>query len=140
MSSAAKFPRGRLANWKQIQEGIWEMEKVVKRTGFFEAAASPDRSYDDGAHVLELRIRVEKGPLYHFGEVRITGLSPDLVDRAKRLWKPKAGEPYDYAYPNDFFQAFSRTVDFRNYRKYDAVAHKGTGDHVMDINLVFEPR
>ncbi len=140
MGSAAKFPRGRLANWKQIQEGIWEMEKVVKRTGFFEAAASPDRTYDDGAHVLELHIRVEKGPLYHFGEVRITGLSPDLADRAKRLWKPKAGDPYDYAYPNDFFQAFSRIVDFRNLRKYDAVAQKGTGDHVMDINLVFEPR
>ncbi|MBZ5625430.1 MAG: hypothetical protein LAQ69_43055 [Acidobacteriia bacterium] len=115
-------------------------EKFVKRTGFFEATASPDRSYNDAAHILDLRIRMDKGPLYHVGEVRITGLSPDLEGRARRLWKPKAGDPYDYAYPNDFFQAFSRTVDFRAFRKYDAVTLKGTGDHVMDINLVFESR
>ena len=58
MFSAAKLPTDKLADWKQIQEGIWEMEKVVKRTGFFEAAAgSPDRAYDDAAHVLGLRIR-----------------------------------------------------------------------------------
>jgi len=140
MISAAKFPKGKLANWKQIQEGIWEMEKVIKRTGFFEAAASPERSYDDAACVLDLRIRIDKGPLYHFGEVRVTGLSPDLEGRARGMWKPKAGDPYDYAYPNDFLQDFSRTVDFRNFRKYAAVAQRGAGDHVMDINLVFEVR
>ncbi|MCX6621973.1 MAG: hypothetical protein NTY38_13055 [Acidobacteria bacterium] len=138
--SAARFPKGKLANWKQIQGGIWEMEKVIKRTGFFEATASPERSYQDAAHILDLRIRMDKGPLYHYGEVRITGLSPDLEGRARRLWKPKAGDPYDYAYPNDFFQAFSRTIDSRNFRKYEAVAQKGTGDHVMDVKLVFESR
>ncbi len=140
MASAAKLTVGKLANWKQIQQSIWEMEKVVKRTGFFEATAAPDRSYNDEARILDLRVRIQKGPIYHFGEVRITGLSPDLAQRAQRMWKPKAGDPYDYAYPGEFFQAFSRTVDFRNFRKYDALAQKGTGDHVMDINLVFESR
>ena len=56
------------------------------------------------------------------------------------MWRPKPGDPYDYGYPNEFFQAFSRIVDFRNFRKYDGVAQKGTGDHVVDINLVFEAR
>ena len=27
MASATKFPKGKLANWKQIQEGIWEAER-----------------------------------------------------------------------------------------------------------------
>ncbi len=40
MLSAAKLPTGKAANWRQIQQGIWDMERVVKRTGFFEAAAS----------------------------------------------------------------------------------------------------
>jgi len=31
-------------------------------------------------------------------------------------------------------------VDFRIFRKYDAVAQKGDGDHVMDITLLFEVR
>jgi outer membrane protein assembly factor BamA len=140
MLAAARLPNGKLANWKQIQEGIREMEKVVKRTGFFQASASPDRDYDDTAHMLNLRIRVAKGPLYRFGEVRITGLSPELQERARRMWRPRPGDPYDYAYPSEFFQAFSHIVDFRNFRKFNAVAQKGTGDRVMDINLVFETR
>jgi len=82
MMSAANFTKGRLANWKQIQAGIWELEKAVKRTGFLETAAVPDRSYDDGAHILDLRIRINKGPLYHFGELRITGLSPEMEGKA----------------------------------------------------------
>src|SRR5262249_47303870 len=63
MLSAGKFPKEKLANWQQIQEGIWEMEKVVKRTGFLDATASPERSYDDVAHVLHLRVPIQKGPL-----------------------------------------------------------------------------
>jgi outer membrane protein assembly factor BamA len=140
MLSAGKLPKGKLANWKQIQEGLWEMEKVVKRSGFFEASSSPDRSYDDATHVLDLRISISKGPLYHFGELQIEGLSPELQERARRIWQPKRGDPYDYAYPNEFFQAFSRIVDFRDLRKYDAVVQKRAGDHVMDIKLIFESR
>jgi outer membrane protein assembly factor BamA len=140
MLAAAKLPNGKVANWKKIEDGIWEMAKVVKRTGFFETSASPDRFYDDAAHMLNLRVRIAKGPLYHFGEVRITGLSPALQERARSIWRPKPGDPYDYAYPQEFFEAFSSAVDSRSFPKYDAVTQKGAGDHVMDINLVFTAR
>jgi hypothetical protein len=136
MIKAAKFPNGKLADWKQIQEGIWEMEKVVKRTGYFQAAALPVRSYDDASHILDLTFRVNKGPLFHFGELTITGLTPDLAARGKQLWKPKTGDPYDYAYTGEFLQDFSRTLDFRKY-KFDEKVKKGQGDHVMDIELIF---
>lgn len=140
MFTAAKFPNGKLANWKQIQDGIWEAEKVVKRTGFFEASGAPTRSYDDTAHVLDLHVRISKGPLYHFGEVRFVGLSSDLQERARRMWKAKPGDNYDYEYPNEFFREFSRTVDFRNFRKFEAKTQSGAGDHVMDVSLIFEPK
>jgi outer membrane protein assembly factor BamA len=140
MLSAAKFPKGKLANWKQMQEGIWDMEKVVKRTGFFDAAVSAERSYDDAAHALDLNIRADKGPLYRFGELSLTGLDANLSARAKALWKPKAGDPYDYAYPNEFLQAFARATDLGGIRKFKAVPKAGAGEHVMDINLVFEAR
>jgi hypothetical protein len=138
MLAAARFPTGKLANWKLIQEGLWAMEKIVKRAGFFDATASADRTYDDTAHMLALRVRIAKGPLYHFGGIRMIGLSPDLQERARRIWRPKSGDPYDYTYTSEFFQAISCVVDFRVFRKYDTKATKGAGYHVMDINLVFE--
>lgn len=138
LMALAGFPKGKLANWKQIQEGLWEMEKALKRAGYFTAAATPERSYDDAAHLLDLRIQVRTGPLHHFGRLLVTGLSPLLEGRARKLWEMKPGDPYDYAYPQDFFQTFSRSVDFRTFRRYDALVQKGTGEHVIDVNLVFE--
>ena len=140
MFAAAKLPIGKLANWRQIQQGIWDMERVVKRTGFFEAAAAADRIYDDAAHRLDLRIRVAKGPLYHFGEVRISGLTPQQEQLARRAWTPKPGDPYDFQYPNEFFQALSKVMDFRSFRRRDITPQKAAGDHVIDFNMVFEAR
>jgi hypothetical protein len=140
MMSAAKLPIAGPANWKQIQTGIWDMERVVKRTGFFEAVATSDRMYDDPAHVLNIRVQIKKGPLYRFGEIRMTGLTAELEPQARTLWKPKSGDPYDYAYPSEFLKAFSGSANLRGFRKIDAKTRRGAGDHVMDIELVFEPR
>jgi hypothetical protein len=140
MMSAAKLPIGALANWKQIETGIWEMERVVKRTGFFEAVATPDRLYDDPSRVLNLRVRIKKGPLYRFGEIRMTGLTGELETQARGLWKPKSGDPYDYAYASEFLQAFSRSADLRNFRKIDTKTRKRESVYVFDIELVFEAR
>jgi len=140
MLAAAKLAAGKLANWKEIQKGIWEMERVVRRTGYIDTVSVPARVYDDPGHILNLRIRVIKGPLHHFGELQIMGLSPELQEKARRTWRPKPGDPYDYSYPNEFFQAFSRAVDFRGFQKYNVQTRPGAGDHVININLVFEPR
>jgi hypothetical protein len=78
--------------------------------------------------------------LYHFGELNITRLTPELAGMARRLWKPKPGDAYDFLYGNDFLQAFSRVTDLHNFSKHDVVVKKGATDHVMDITLAFEVR
>ncbi len=140
MMSVGRLPVGRLANWRQIQEGMWEMEKVVRRTGYFQARSSDERSYDDAAHVLNLRVVVSKGPLYRWGEIRFTGLGGEVEAAARKTWQPKSGDPYDYGYPNEFLQAFSRVVNFGQFRKYEAVTKKGAGDFVMDVDVTFAAR
>ncbi len=138
LPAAAVLPAGMPANSKQIQAGILDIEKAVKRTGFFEAAASAERSLDDAAHVVNVRVRIAKGPLYRFGQIRITGLPPDLDVLARGLWKPKTGDPYDYAYPYEFYQTFSQSADLSAFRNFYARTHRN--GHVMDLELVFEPR
>lgn len=136
--TAAKLPTGKLANWKLIQECLWDMEKAAKRKGFLEVATSPARLFDDAGQILNLRIRIDKGPLYHLGEVQFRGLSPDLQTRARQLWKPRPGDPFDPVYPSEFIQALSRVVDLGRYRKYDVATKKGSGDYVVDVSVVFE--
>ncbi|MEO8369761.1 MAG: hypothetical protein ABI806_11205 [Candidatus Solibacter sp.] len=140
MMSAGRLPVGRLANWRQIQEGMWEMDKVVRRAGYFQARSSDERSYDDTAHVLNLRVVVNKGPLYRWGEIRFTGLGGEVEAAARKVWKPRSGDPYDYGYPNEFLRDFSKVVNFGLFRKYEAVTTKGRGDFVMDMDVTFVAR
>jgi outer membrane protein assembly factor BamA len=140
MLSAAGFKKGQVANWTEIQRGIWEMEKPLKRTGYMDAAGRPERILHDDERILELNISFRKGPLYHFGQLRIAGLAGELEGKARKIWTLNSGDPYDYAYAGDFFRAFAKTVDFRQFKKYDVKAQRGAGDHVMDVTLVFEPK
>lgn len=98
MLAAGGLKKGRLANWTEIQKGVWDMEKPVKRTGYYDAKARPERVLHDDERVLELNISFYKGPLYHFGQLRIIGLVPDLEAKARKIWKLESGSPYDYAY------------------------------------------
>src|SRR5581483_948564 len=139
MLQAAAFKTGQTANWTEIQNGIWNMEKPVKRSGYFNAAALPERVFDDQRHVLDLKVKVQKGPLYRFGELSITGLSPELEAQARKYWHARPGDPYDYVYPSEFLREFSKVVDFRQFSKYGATVTPKP-DHVMDVKLEFVPR
>ncbi|HZU27243.1 MAG TPA: POTRA domain-containing protein [Bryobacteraceae bacterium] len=139
MLQAGAFKIGQPANWTEIQNGIWAMEKPVKRSGYFDAAAVPERIFDDQHHVLDVTVKVRKGPLYRFGELSITGLSPELEAKARGMWRAHPGDPYDFMYPGEFLREFSKVVDFRQFSKY-AAAVAPQPNHVMDVKLEFAPR
>jgi outer membrane protein assembly factor BamA len=140
MLKAAKFRKGEIANWSEIQNSIWELEKPVKRMGYLNASAKPERVFHDEQHVLDIKLPFSMGPFYRFGRLQITGLAPELEAQARKLWSLNPGDPFDYEYPRDFFQVFFRSVDSRQFKKVSPSMRKGSGENVMDFVLVFEPR
>jgi outer membrane protein assembly factor BamA len=140
MLKAAKFRKGELANWTEIQTSIGELEKPVRRLGYLHAAAKPERIFHDEQHVLDLKLSMNLGPFYKFGRLQITGLTPDLEAQARKIWSLTPGDPFDYDYPKDFVQAFFRSVDSRQFKKFDVKMQAGSSENVMDFALVFEPR
>ena len=141
ISKVAHFPKGQVANWTQIQDAIWASEKPVKRTGYMNAAAQPERLLKDGPPaVLDVRIAYRLGPLHHFGVLKISGLDPASEARARKLWQMNTGDPYDFMYTTDFFKELYKTIDSRRFKKVNASTSKGTGDHVTDVTLVFEAK
>jgi outer membrane protein assembly factor BamA len=152
MLKAAKFRKGDPANWSEIQNSLWELEKPVKRLGYLNASAKPQRilrdnqrdnprdNQRDDQRVLDLRISMNLGPLYKFGQLQITGLTPNLEAQARKIWSLKTGDPFDYDYPKDFFRDFFRSVDSQQFNKFNVKMQKGAGENVMDFSLAFEPR
>ncbi|HLK20257.1 MAG TPA: POTRA domain-containing protein [Bryobacteraceae bacterium] len=140
MLKAAKFRKGEIANWTEIQKSIWELEKPVRRMGYMRAAARPEKVLKDDQHVLDLRIPFFLGPIFTFGQLRIAGLPPNLEAQARKIWKMAPGSVFDYEYTNDFFPVFFRSVDPRQFKNYKVAMQKGSGENVMDFLVTFEPR
>jgi len=140
MKKAANIKTGAVANWTQIQKDVWDMERPVKRLGYFAARSKTERILHDDTRVLDVSVTFEKGPLYRFGQVRFVGLSQAQETLARRVWSATPGSPYDFLYANDFLREFSRLVDFRQFKKYEEKAAPGIGDRVMDVTVNFEPK
>jgi outer membrane translocation and assembly module TamA len=115
MLKSAKLPMGQLANWMTIQNGIYQMEKELKRVGYYEALAKPERTLDDNAHTLNLRIAFHTGPVYHFGDVAFKGLSASVESKAKSLWNPP-GNVWDLMYTSQFLGELKRDPTIRNWK------------------------
>jgi len=140
MVKAAKFKKGEIANWTQIQQCVRDSEIPLKRTGYLDASGRPERLLHDNERVIEVKVSFALGPLYHFGQLRLTGLTASQEAQARKLWKLQPGDPLDYAYPSDFLRTFFQSVDSRQFAKFNAAMAKGGGDHTMDFNLTFEPK
>jgi outer membrane protein assembly factor BamA len=140
MLKAAKFRKGEIANWTEIQKSIWELERPVRRMGYLHAAAKPERILHDDQHVLDVKIPFNLGQFYTFGQLRITGLTPNQEAQARKTWDLTPGAVFDYDYPKDFFPAFFRSVDSRQFKKFNVTMQKGSGENVMDFVLTFEAR
>jgi outer membrane protein assembly factor BamA len=140
MLKAAKFRKGEIANWTQIQNSIWELERPVKRMGYHRASARPERILHDDQHVLDVKIRFNLGQFHTFGQLRIAGLTPNQEAQARKVWSLAPGAAFDYDYPRDFFPAFFRSVDPQQFKKFNVTMQKGSGENVMDFLLTFEPR
>lgn len=135
MLAAAKFRKGEVANWTEIQKSIWEMERSLTRSGYFDTASKQERIFHDDTHLLDLKIGVTKGALYHFGQLRTAGLSPELEAKARKAWKKNPGDPWDYDYVNDFLKVFSKSVDSRDGKRYNVRMTNNASDHTVDITV-----
>jgi outer membrane protein assembly factor BamA len=139
MLKAAKFKKGQVANWTEIQSGIWAAERPVKRTGYFAAASRSERILRDDQSVLDLKISFTMGPLFHAGQLKIIGLTPELEAKARKLWKAQRGDPYDFEYAGEFLKEFGQSVSLGQFKKVTPSTQRQP-DNVMDWTLLFESR
>jgi outer membrane protein insertion porin family len=137
MLKAARFKKGEVANWSEIQQGIWRLEVPVKRTGYMDAVAVPERVLDDANEALVLKLPFRKGPLYHFGEVAFVGLTPEQEAKAQKVWKMKSGDPFDLRYAGDFTQAFGQVIDLKAFNDIRDKIQPTAGDHVENVTISF---
>jgi len=98
MKTAGRFPEGKLANWKQIEESIEHMQRVLKRDGYLGVSSKPARSFREKENIVDMKIQVRKGDQFRFAGLRIQGFAPELEQKARKLWTLPEGAPLNEPY------------------------------------------
>ncbi|MEI9971326.1 MAG: hypothetical protein WDO73_04310 [Ignavibacteriota bacterium] len=77
IQKVAKFKKGQIADWSEIEKAMWEAEKPVKRTGYLPLPLFPNGSYTMTVSRSICAIAFRMGPLFHSGQLKIIGLTPE---------------------------------------------------------------
>jgi len=137
MKRAAKFPEGKLANWKQIEACIESMERLLRRDGYLNVASKPARSFHEKESVVDLTIQVRKGKQFLFVGLRINGFSPDLEQKARKLWKLKEGAPMDESYVNEYLRSMLDSLRVQ-VKSISNAFNVRPGTNLVDVVLSFQ--
>ena len=136
MLKAARFPEGKLANWKQIVESIESMQDVLRRDGYLGTAADPKRVFRREVTIVDLAIRVNKGSQFLFGALEVTGLSPADRQRAVQAWRLRPGEPLNGLYLRDYMLSV-RQVLTGEVKSVQRELSRGDGSGVWNVRVAF---
>ena len=125
-------------------EAAWDhVREQYGHRGYLQARVEPQAIYDDQAHTVSYKVRVEEGKPYHFASLVLTGLSATAEKRLKDAWPIAQGEVFDKAKYEQFLITLQshREEVFRDLPlHYDTVGHwlqdddaKGTVDVLLDF-------
>lgn len=135
MLKAAAFEVGKTATWRDIQQKIFALEIPVKRSGYFDAGAHPQRILRDEQRKVDWQISFTLGPLYHFGQIAFVGFPPMRRPRLTRFgrcrWAIHMTSPIQRT-----LREFSKKLDLRMY-KAQFQRQNAVGDHMISKTIAF---
>jgi outer membrane protein assembly factor BamA len=135
---------GDVADGMAIEGGLDRIREEYAHVGYLEAKIDPVANYDDQAHTVSYRVRVDEGGSFKFNALTITGLSPGAEKRLRDAWSISQGELFDKTIfedlltkletkPHDIFGSLPV--------HYDNVGHwvqPDDANHTVDVLLDFK--
>jgi outer membrane protein assembly factor BamA len=135
---------GEVADGMAIEAGFDHVREEYGHVGHLDAKIEPLPSYDDQAHTLSYKVRIDEGKSYKFDALTITGLSPTAEKRLRDAWTIPQGELFDKSTFEEFLTKLETkpTDIFHNLPvHYENVGHWIQTDepnHTVNILLDFK--
>jgi outer membrane protein insertion porin family len=143
LTNSVGLKSGDVADGMAIEAAWDRVREEYGRRGYMQAKVEPAATYDDAAHTVSYRARVDEGKPFHFGSMVITGLSVNAERRLRDAWPIPEGQLFDKAKFEEFLtklQAHSTEIFKDLPLHYDEVGHwlqpddaKGTVNVLLDF-------
>lgn len=135
---------GDVADGMALEAGFERIREEYAHVGYLEAKIDPVSNYDDQAHTVSYRVRIEEGGSYKFNNLTITGLSPGAEKRLRDAWSIPQGEVFDKTIYEDLLTKLeTKPADIfgKLAVHYDNVGHwvqPDDANHTVDVLLDFK--
>lgn len=131
----AKFPAGDIANFTQINAGVSEIARALRREGYIQVKTDIDRNINDQAKTVDIVVRVQPGPRFNMGKLTIEGLDLETEPHIRKIWALKSGEPYNSEYPDYFLAKLKADELFDNLGKTTAAVKSDPESRTVDVTI-----
>jgi outer membrane protein assembly factor BamA len=121
----------------KITEGVEKIRKAVRREGYVEARVLVDRKLDDEKKQAHILVRVDPGPQFTMGKLKVTGLDINGEAEVQRIWNLKMGKPFNPEYPDLFLRRIREMALFDNLGATKAEYQLNQKDRSADVTLTF---
>ena len=132
------FETDQVANFTKIRAGIGLIEQSLRKRGYLEVKSKMERTIDDAAKAVDVKLTIDPGPLFTFGQLHINGLDIESEPVIRKLWAMKKGQPYNVEYPDFFLDKIRADGVFDNLGRTKSVVDQNGGTGTVDVTLVFE--
>jgi outer membrane protein insertion porin family len=134
---AGNFKKGDLANFDEINKGLEQIRKRLRRDGYMRANAAVERTVHDDKKNVDILVRVDEGPQFMFGKLAIQGLDLEGEPAVRKLWAMKQGKPFNPEYPDYFLTQIKDRGFFDNLADTKADIHVNEPNRTVDVTLNF---
>jgi len=134
---------GDVANGMDIEAGWDRIREEYGQRGYLEVKLTPAANYDDQAHTVSYTVSITEGPVFHFDQMTITGMSLAGERMIREAWPAKQGDVFDKKAFEQFLNRLEihRETIFKELPlHYDTVGHwlqtdpaKSTVDVLLDF-------
>jgi outer membrane protein insertion porin family len=128
---------GDVANFDKVDQGLEEMRKALRRSGYMNARVTADRVVDDAHESVDAAIHVDAGPQYTMGKLTVAGLDLEGEAEVLRIWMMKTGKPFNPEYPDYFLGAIRQQNLFDHLGKTTADVKLDEKTHTANVKLTF---
>jgi outer membrane translocation and assembly module TamA len=99
-----------------------------------------DRKLDDEKKVANVSVRVDPGPQFTMGKLKIVGLDIHGEAEMRRIWNLKEGKPFNPEYPDLFLRRVREMAMFDNLGVTKAEYQLNQRMRTADVTLTFGGR
>lgn len=133
----AEWKAGDLAEMTKVTEGVERIRRAVRREGYMEARVLADRKLDDEKKLAHISVRVDPGPQFTMGKLKLAGLDIHGEAEVRRIWNLKEGKPFNPEYPDGFLRRVKEMALFDNLGVTKAEYQLNQKDRTVDVTLTF---